>query len=770
MATAPDDWKMVKQLFEAALELDRAQRSFFLKGQFPDETVRAEVQRLLAEHEQAGSFLSTPVVKGLLASNRRTRRSDRFSGGRILGGRYDIVSLLGSGGMGVVYKANDSAGNRTVAIKLVRGSESMTRKGRMGLVREARIAGSLRHPNIVTIYDIGQYKGWLYLVMEYLSGATLDRIMRSNDSLSHAQKMMILVQLCDALDHAHRQGVIHRDVKPANTFIAGYDRIVKVLDFGLALQTDTADDGRWAGTFPYMSPEQFGGRIDCRTDVWSAGVTAYELLNGNRPFRGSTPAEIRRQIDTTPMPPIDSSIPLAEELSRVLTRALAKNQQERCTAAELAREFGLLARKLETGIDNVSAGDSILTDGKLPTNELNPPNPTLVKQYVSLDLGYRRPLTGSVTIHGGRFWIGQLQRLIYDKRTSIVHSSLALPGDNLGIFLLVICMPFLFGLLILQWAIAVLALVVRHPRCRGCGLTMALTTAWNRQVKSNVEVVLGYEDCIAALQESLWQDAAKLLCIHGSEQSGSYGNELISTPLRYHLDYYECGICSHHAARLTTDDLIEHRWVARVEFTEAYSGEPVTRRTLIKHLRWAPLHITHVLVGCVRYARRHAEPIQVNIRVLSTVLLFLLVVCGVAIQSARLRRIRRQQSEVFSRSIAEQSSRSDLVVHGAPGSSALTAEYYKIATGQGNSREKGLAANELGRIYEKGLGVPRDYGRAVLWYRLAAEHANLDGARNLARLYEKGIGVRKDLSLAEYWYAFAGDQAARDRVVRMKVR
>jgi TPR repeat protein len=116
----------------------------------------------------------------------------------------------------------------------------------------------------------------------------------------------------------------------------------------------------------------------------------------------------------------------------------------------------------------------------------------------------------------------------------------------------------------------------------------------------------------------------------------------------------------------------------------------------------------------------------------------------------------------------EKSSRSDLIVHGAPGTSALAGEHYKIATGQRNSREAGLSANALGGMYEKGLGVPRDYGRAVLWYQFASEHGSSDGARNLGRLYERGIGVRKDLTLAEYWYAFAGDKAARDRIARLK--
>ena len=164
MATRPDNWEAVKALFETALEKDSAHRSSFLNELCRDASVRAEVERLLAEHDQDPSFLSTPAHRNILVDPPATppKLSKRkVRGERLLSiGPYKVLGEVGRGGMGVVYKATDPTDNRTVAIKMIQGAAAVNQQGRMALVREARLAGSLRHPNIVEIYDIGQHKGW----------------------------------------------------------------------------------------------------------------------------------------------------------------------------------------------------------------------------------------------------------------------------------------------------------------------------------------------------------------------------------------------------------------------------------------------------------------------------------------------------------------------------------------------------------------------------------------------------------------------------------
>jgi serine/threonine-protein kinase len=147
-------------------------------------------------------------------------------------GPYAVIKELGHGGMGIVYEASDPTDVRSVAIKMIQSYAALDQRGRIGLVREARIAGQLCHPNIIRVYDIGQYKGWLYLVMEYLQGASLDRVCRSGDALPIQRKLQVLIQLCDALNYAHTFGVVHRDVKPANIFIVSDGSLILV-DFVL---------------------------------------------------------------------------------------------------------------------------------------------------------------------------------------------------------------------------------------------------------------------------------------------------------------------------------------------------------------------------------------------------------------------------------------------------------------------------------------------------------------------------------------------------------
>jgi serine/threonine protein kinase len=701
-------------------------------------------------------------------------------------GPYTVMGEVGRGGMGVVYKATDPSGGQIVAIKMILGFAALNQQGRMGLVREARAAGSLNHPNIAKVYDIGQRKGRLYIVMEYLHGAPLDRVIRSRSVLSIGQKLHILIQLCDALDHAHCNGVIHRDVKPANVFIAR-NGTVKVVDFGLAVQNNVSGHAKFAGTIPYMSPEQLTiGELDRRSDLWSAGVTMYELLSGRLPFYGATASELRQQILTGRVPALDAPIPLAADLSHVLNLALAKKPGERYSTA---KAFGTDLRKIEHALQISSRVTQETIEAPIVRTEPQPerenPIPSQSEEgsahhYSRLDLGFRCNVAGPVLIRSGTFRVRQLrQRLeeIWEFLKWLIPLTVLVSfsaGGYLNVDWLVLWRAAIFfALLCLLWRPLIYILkgadaVLRNPRCKGCRLTMSLTSSWTRFVTSNAEVVLGYQDCIAALQERMWEDAAKLLSIHGAEPTAFRTNKLISTPLRYHLQFYECGICSHHGARLTTDDLIEDDWQSRVKFTEAYWGVVAKTPPLLTRLRSAPSRVANVLVGSLR----QADPVRVNARLIGGIVFMFLIVAAILIQGRRAEKVRERQnalspslsSDVISARIA---AFRYYYGNGVPRDRQIAAHYYWVAAQRGD----GFSANQLGEMYEKAIGLPQDYPKAVAWYRVGAQERSSDAAVNLGRVYENGIGVQKDLKQAEYWYSLAanaGNQDAKDKIAHLR--
>ena len=210
-------------------------------------------------------------------------------------GRYQILERLGQGAMGVVYKALDPTIGRTVAIKAIRLSDFQNadeqRRVRERLLREAQSAGLLSHPNIVTIYDVLEVENSAYIVMEYIGGASLERMLRSHALPDRTALLRYLRQVADALDYAHRKGVVHRDIKPANIILAdvkeGVDKLAKVTDFGVAkfISHDTTYSGLMMGTPTYMSPEQIQGLpLNGRSDQFSLAVVIYEFLAGAKPF------------------------------------------------------------------------------------------------------------------------------------------------------------------------------------------------------------------------------------------------------------------------------------------------------------------------------------------------------------------------------------------------------------------------------------------------------------------------------------------------------
>jgi serine/threonine-protein kinase len=259
-------------------------------------------------------------------------------------GRYEIIGELGRGAMGVVYKAQDPTIGRTVALKTLRldvhGLETADMVRRFQ--NEARAAGLLNHPNIVTIYDAGEQDGNFYIAMEFMEGTTLQEMLAEKRIVTAEEAIHLSREICKGLDYAHAHGVVHRDVKPANIMITTRGA-VKIMDFGIAKAGGSVTStGTVLGTPNYMSPEQVKGRpLDGRSDIFSFGVILYEMLTGEKPFAGQNVTTIIYKIvNETPIPPGELDVTIHSGLSAVVTKALAKPPDERYqSGAELVRDL-----------------------------------------------------------------------------------------------------------------------------------------------------------------------------------------------------------------------------------------------------------------------------------------------------------------------------------------------------------------------------------------------------------------------------------------------
>jgi len=301
-------------------------------------------------------------------------------------GRFELVSEIGRGAMGIVYKAKDPMLERTVAIKTINltmdkdGAEMYEKR----FYQEARAAGGLNHPNIVTIYDIGRSESLCYMAMEYIEGAELRTLLLPGKPLPVAKALSIAAQVAEGLAYAHERGVVHRDIKPANIMVPE-NGPVKITDFGIArmrssnVQTQT---GMMMGSPKYMSPEQvIGKRADHRADIFSLGVILYEMLTGAAPFTGESVNAVMYQIVNF-VPPAPSAINPASPpaLDLIVARMLAKALDERAqSAAEIAR--GL--RECEQQASAAGAAAATSATSTLPLAGLAPgPTPAVVGREV----------------------------------------------------------------------------------------------------------------------------------------------------------------------------------------------------------------------------------------------------------------------------------------------------------------------------------------------------------------------------------------------------
>lgn len=364
----PERWQQISRIFKSAIDLDGVARAAYVKEKCgADADLKEEVERLIESHEKAeeNEFIGGLAVEDVAEHFSGGEETHALQKGQQLGA-YLILDHLGTGGMGEVYLAQDSRLDRTVALKILAPEVAGDKRRMQRFRQEARVTSSLNQPNILTIFEFGEEGSMTFLASEFVDGETLREHVRAK-RLKLNEILEITIQLLAALDAAHEAGIVHRDIKPENVMIRRRDRVVKVLDFGLAKVVEkkigslnseavTLTEFRTApglimGTVNYMSPEQAQAKtVDARSDIWSVGVMLYEMVTGTNPFGGSTSAHtIVEILEKEPAPLARAGgAEVPAELQRIVSKSIAKNPDERYqTAKDMLIDLRNLNKRLE---------------------------------------------------------------------------------------------------------------------------------------------------------------------------------------------------------------------------------------------------------------------------------------------------------------------------------------------------------------------------------------------------------------------------------------
>ena len=338
----PERWQEIDQLVEAALEQEESQRAAFLEEACADdETLRQEVETLLVAHDQMGDFIEAPALE-VAARNLSEARTQSLVGQKL--GSYQILSLLGAGGMGDVYLAQDTTLARKVALKFLPEEFQQDSAARKRFLREAKSAAGLDHPFICKIHEVGEAEGKSFISMEYIQGATLQEKL-AEGPIPVRNVLETAGEIADALEGAHSHGIVHLDLKPSNIMFTPEGH-VKMMDFGLAkrvtlgqeqdITMTLTQEGAASGTVPYMSPEQVRGQqLDTRSDIFSFGVVLYEMVTGVNPFKKGSAMDTADTILSETPPPITryaDNVP--ERLQHTIRKMLAKDRNGRYQTAQ----------------------------------------------------------------------------------------------------------------------------------------------------------------------------------------------------------------------------------------------------------------------------------------------------------------------------------------------------------------------------------------------------------------------------------------------------
>src|SRR5688572_20133936 len=361
----PDRWRKVDELFEAALERDRGERAAFLdQACGGDADLRREVEKMLKFDEQAADFIEADVFNiaaGLMTGeteqlpsgrvvreNKRSPRQShpsftsdsiddaRFIPGDVLAERYRIFGLLGRGGMGEVYRADDLKLKQPVALKFLPESLTANSAALARFYKEVSVARQISHRHVCRVYDVGEFEGQHFISMEFVRGEELASLLKRIGRLPQDKAVEVARQLCAGLAAVHERGVLHRDLKPANIMVDERGD-VRITDFGIAaLAEEVGGREAMSGTPAYMSPEQLEGQdLTVKSDIYSLGLVLYEVFTGKKAFQASSLPELLRlrRSDTTPTSPAELVANLDPLIERVIFRCLEQDPDKRPASA-----------------------------------------------------------------------------------------------------------------------------------------------------------------------------------------------------------------------------------------------------------------------------------------------------------------------------------------------------------------------------------------------------------------------------------------------------